>query len=100
MLFRSSLRLARELGMRLPAVDQIFCLAGTAAAAGDVARGARLAGAAERHRSPSEHDADEAARYQAVVESIKAASDLDIWQRASAEGRRMSLDEAAEYALS
>ena len=97
---RESLRLASELGMRSPAVDQIFCLAGTAAAAGDVARGARLAGAAERHRSPSEHDADEAARYQAVIESIRAASDPDIWQRASAEGRGMSLDDAAEYALS
>ena len=97
---RESLRLARELGMKLQAVDPIFCLAGTAAAAGDVARGARLAAAAERHLSPAADDADDEARYQAIIESANAACDPETWERASAEGRAMSLDEAAEYALS
>ena len=50
---------------------------------------------AVRNRDP----ADEA-RYRAVIESAKAACDPETWERASAEGRAMSLDEAAEYALS
>ena len=96
---RESLRLARELGMPLHAVPPIFCLAGTAAAMGDPARAARLAAAAEFHHSlltsqPLDVDS------QAVIESAKAACDPETWERASAEGRAMSLDEAAEHALS
>ncbi len=97
---RESLRLARELGMKLQALDPIFCLAGTAAAAGDVARGARLAALAECHLSSAAHDVGDEALYRAVVESAQAACDPDTWERASAEGRAMSLDQAAEYALS
>ena len=38
------------------------------------------------------------ALYRAVIESAKAACDPETWERASAEGRAMSLDEAAEHA--
>ena len=46
---RESLRLAQELAMKLPAADEIFWLAGIAAATGDTARAARLAAAAAFH---------------------------------------------------
>jgi predicted ATPase/class 3 adenylate cyclase len=101
-LTRESLRLDRELGMKLDFVDPIFCLAGIAAASGDTTRAARLAGAAEFHDSrlgfarPDFYDAT----YRAVVESAKAACDPDVWARASAEGRAMSLEDAVDYALS
>jgi len=95
-----SLRLARELGMTFQSLDPIFCLAGIAAAAGDLERGARLAAAAEGHLSSAPYDAGDEARYQAVIENARAACDPEVWERASAEGRAMSLDEAAEHALS
>jgi len=97
---RESLRLAQELGMKLPAVDEIFCLAGIATATGDTARAVRLAAAAAFHLSLlASHDADDS-DHQEIVESVKAACDPETWERASAEGRAMSLDEAADYALS
>ena len=48
---RESLRLAQELGMKLPAVDEILGLAGIAAATGDTARALRLAAAGAVHLS-------------------------------------------------
>jgi predicted ATPase/class 3 adenylate cyclase len=98
---RESLRLGRELGMKYAAAEEICCLAGIAAATGDSVRAARLASAVEPYRSLL-------AEYQNVfgeihlpdVESAKASCDPETWGRAWAEGRAMSLDEAAEYALS
>jgi len=46
------------------------------------------------------HDESQLDYYEEIVKSVKAASDPDTWNRASAEGRAMTLDEAAEYALS
>jgi tetratricopeptide (TPR) repeat protein len=99
---RESLRLAREIGMKYAIVDEIICLAGIAAAMGDAVRAAVLAAAAELHGSrlakyPSLTDAG---FHRAAIQSAKAASDPEIWERSSAKGRAMSLDEAAEYALS
>jgi predicted ATPase/class 3 adenylate cyclase len=97
---RVSLRLARELGMKHDFMDPMFCLAGAEVAKGDTARAARLSAAADLHYSllPASDDAD-SARYEAIIERVKAACDPETWERASAEGRAMSLDEAAEYAL-
>jgi hypothetical protein len=93
---KESLRLAKELGMRTAVVEPIFALAGIAAATGDIGRAARLAGAAEFHRSlihePTFHEND--------IEIAKASCEPETWEQASAEGRAMSLDEAADYALS
>jgi tetratricopeptide (TPR) repeat protein len=98
---RESLRLARELGMKPEFVDPTFCLAGIAAATGDTARAARLAAAADLHYSLlGAADAIDSARYEAVIELAKSACDPETWERASAEGRAMIPDEAAEYALS
>jgi predicted ATPase/class 3 adenylate cyclase len=98
---RESLRLARELGMKAEFVDPTFCLAGVAAATGDTARAARLAAAADLQYSllgPAA--AEDSARYLAVTERAKSACDPEIWERAFAEGRAMTPEEAAEYALS
>src|SRR5438093_4788702 len=97
---RESLRLAQELGMKLPAVGEIFCLAGIATATGDTARAVRLVAAAAFHLSLlAPHEADDP-YYQEIIETVKAACDPETWERAAAEGRAMSLDEAADYALS
>jgi len=93
---QESLRLAKELGMRSPLVEAILALAGIAAATGNIGRAARLAGAAEFHGSlflePTFHEND--------IESAKASCEPETWKQALAEGRVMSLDEAADYALS
>lgn len=88
--------------MKYAIVDEISCLAGIAAASGEAARAAVLAAAAELHSSlvakgPSLTDAG---FHRSAIESAKAAADPEIWERSSAEGRAMSLDEAAEYAMS
>jgi predicted ATPase len=95
---RESLRLAQELGMKLPAVEDIFWLAGIATATGETTRAVRLAAAAAFHRSLLAPHADEP-DYQEIIERVKAACDPETWERASAEGRAMTLDEAADYAL-
>jgi predicted ATPase len=98
----ASLRLAREIGMKLVIVEEMSCLAGIAAATGDVGRAARLASAAELHGSLLTTIAtlSAVAFHQADIESAKAACDPAAWEQAWAEGRAMSLDEAADYALS
>ena len=88
---------------RQPAiVEELFCLAGIAAATGDVERAARLASVAELHSSLLATFAAlaDVASQQADIESAKAACDPAAWEQASAEGRAMTLDEAADYALS
>ncbi len=98
---RESLRLTRELGMKGSMIISMFCLAGTAADAGDGARAARIAAAASRHDSLlGAADPTDEARFRAVIDSAQSACDPQTWKRASAEGRAMSLDEAAAYALS
>ncbi len=99
---RESLRLARELGQKLQMVGEISCLAGIAAATGDTIRTARLAAVVELHysRLAPEPTLADAGYHRADIERAKTACDPETWERASAEGRAMSLDEAADYALS
>jgi predicted ATPase len=99
---RESLRLAREIGMKIAIVEELFCLAGIAAATGDVGRAASLASAAELHSSllATLASLSGAGLHHADIESAKAACDSAAWGQAWAEGRAMSLDEAADYALS
>jgi predicted ATPase/class 3 adenylate cyclase len=96
-----SLRLGRELGMKHVVVEEICCLAGTAAARGDLARAARLAAVAELHQSllgPEEAAFAEVSR--ADIEGAMAACDPETWERAWSAGTAMSLGEAETYALS
>lgn len=97
---RESLRLAQELGMKLPAVEQILCLAGIAAATGHTARAVRLAAAAAFHLARLVPQGADYVDYQEVIESVKRGCERETWERATAEGRAMNLDEAADYALS
>jgi predicted ATPase/class 3 adenylate cyclase len=98
---RESLRLGRELGMRTLVVEEICCLAGTAAARGDPARAARLAAVAELHQSLlGPEEATFAELHRADIERAKAACDPELWERAWSEGTAMSLEDAATYALS
>jgi predicted ATPase len=97
---RESLRLAQELGMKLPVAEEILCLAGIAAATGDTARALPLAAAAAFHLSLLAPHAAADPINQEIIERVKAACDPETWEQASAEGRAMTLDEAADYALS
>jgi predicted ATPase len=98
---RESLRLAREIGIEYGILEEIVCLAGIAAATGDAARAAVLAAAAEAHSSlQSSPSLADAGFHRSAIARTKAACDPETWEQASAEGRAMSLDEAAEYALS
>ena len=77
-------------------VDAILAFAGISAAAGDFARAAQLAGVAEAHESPFAETTFE----RPDIEKAQAVCDAVTWERAWAEGRAMSLADAAEYALS
>jgi predicted ATPase len=94
---RESLRLAQELGMKLRAVEAILGLAGIAMATGVTARAQRLAAAGAFHLSLLAPDGNGDVEYQDVVEGVKASCDVETWKRAC---RAMTLDEAADYALS
>src|SRR6266576_2305538 len=96
---RESLRLAQELGMKLPVVEAILGVAGIATATGDMARATRLAAAGAVHLSLLAPDGAEFVDYQEVIERVKAGCDPEAWERAAAEGRVMTLDEVADYAL-
>jgi predicted ATPase len=96
---RESLRLAQELGMKLPVVQAILGLAGIATATGDTARAMRLAAAGAVHLSLLAPDGAEFVDYQEVIERVKAGCEPETWERASAQGRAMTLDEVADYAL-
>ncbi len=97
---RESLRLAQELGMKLAAVEAILGLACIATATGDTARALRLAAAGAVHLSLLAPDGAESLDYQEVIERVKAECDPESWERASAEGGAMTLDEVADYVLS
>jgi predicted ATPase/class 3 adenylate cyclase len=97
---REGLRIAQELGMKLPVAEDILCLAGIAAATGDTEWAFPLAAAAAFHLSVlAPHAADDPIN-QEIIERVKSGCDPETWEQASAEGRVMTLDEAADYALS
>jgi class 3 adenylate cyclase len=67
---------------------------------GVTARAQRLAVAGAVHLSLLAPDGNGEVEYQDVVERVRAACDVETWERASVEGRAMTLDQAAHYALS
>jgi hypothetical protein len=98
---RESLRLGQELGMKTLVVQEIYCLAGTAAARGEPARAARLAAVAELHQSLfGPEEAAFAELHREAIEGAKAACDPGTWERAWSAGTALSLEDAATYALS
>jgi tetratricopeptide (TPR) repeat protein len=98
---RSSVRLSRELGMKEHLVEVILCLAGIAAATGEPERAARLAAAAQHQLAliAPGSQLQSALFHRVDIENAKAACDRETWDRAWAAGHAMSLDQAAEHAL-
>ena len=88
--------------MKIAVVDGLSCLAGIAAATGDVVRAARLAAAVAQHSAliASYPTVASAGFERADIEKAKATCDPEAWEQAWAAGRAMPLDQAAEYALS
>ena len=104
--FLQALQLSRDLGMSQTSVMVLHGIAGALAARGEVARGAWLEAAAQRHERelddrlghiPSIADEGIHARYLAEA---RGSLDPDGWDQAWAEGAAASLDEAIAYALS
>ncbi|HEV8402584.1 MAG TPA: adenylate/guanylate cyclase domain-containing protein [Candidatus Limnocylindrales bacterium] len=96
-----SLRLYREIGMKLGMVEGLLVLAGIAAARGDAERAARLAAAGERHHALiAPATSMDVYPHRPNIERARAACDAETWRRASEAGRAMDLDEAVELALS
>ena len=100
-LHEESLALFHELGDKRGTSDCLQGLACAAGAEGEPLRAAKLFGAAQAlqeamgiYRTPTEHTSEEP--YLA-----RARSQLDeaVWQKAFAEGQKMTLEEAIEYAL-
>jgi predicted ATPase/class 3 adenylate cyclase len=99
--FREALAFARDAGAKRTIAEAVFGLAATAAIDGNVARSARLRGAAVAIRQstgslPSKQEQIITARY---LEPTQATLAADVDRTASAEGGSMSLDEALTYAL-
>ena len=86
--------------MKLPAAEEILWLAGIAAATGHTSRAARLAAAGAFHLSLLAPDEADDPDNKEIIESVEASCDPETWEQASGKGRAMSLDEAADYALS
>lgn len=104
--FLQALQLSRDLGMSQTSVMVLHGIAGALAARGEVAHGAWLEAAAQRHEGelddrtghiPSIADEGIHARYLAEA---RGSLDPERWDQAWAEGAAASLDEAIAYALS
>ena len=102
-LLEEALALDRELGSWSYGAFCLESFAGLAGARGQEARAARLWGAAEAVRNsigaPRPLD-DTVLLYESSMAAARAQLGEEAWEAAFAEGRTMSAEEAAEYALS
>ena len=102
-LLEEALALDRELGSWSYGAFCLESFAGLAGARGQEARAARLWGAAEAVRTnigaPRPLD-DTVLLYESSMAAARAQLGEEAWEAAFAEGRTMSAEEAAEYALS
>jgi predicted ATPase len=97
---RETLRLARELGSKAVVADALLRAAALAAAGGDAVRAARLAAASQGEPVPAYHEHLAIDAQREAIEQARSSVGTDVWERALAEGRALSLDEAVAYALS
>ena len=100
--FEETLRRGQNLGTKPQVIDTLEGMASLAEALGEAARAAHLWGAAEAAReatgivlSPGER-----ALHEPYLASARSQLGESAWEAALAEGRAMSLEGAAEYALS
>jgi predicted ATPase/DNA-binding SARP family transcriptional activator/DNA-binding CsgD family transcriptional regulator len=101
--FREALVSSREVGANLQTIEALEGMASLAGAIGEAARAARLWGAAEAARegaSVALPAAEGALLHEPHLASARSRLGEAAWEEALAEGRAMSLEEAAEFALS
>ena len=101
-LLLDALRALRQLGDEDGAVECLEALAGAAGMQGEGIRAAKLLGAAQaaREKLGATVRPAELGRYERFVSLSRRGLDEGAWSAAWAAGRAMSLEEAADYALS
>jgi predicted ATPase/DNA-binding SARP family transcriptional activator len=100
--FREALTASQELGSDPSTINALEGMAGLAGTLGEPARAARLWGAAEATREVIgvALPACDRALHEPHLAAARSLLGEAAWNEALAEGRAMSLDQAAEYALS
>jgi tetratricopeptide (TPR) repeat protein len=96
-----SLTLCKELGDKLVASESLEGMACISAAEGEAERTARLFGAAEALREAVgyQHLPEEDTWREPYIGAVRSQLDEASWEKAWAEGRAMSFDEAVSYAM-
>jgi predicted ATPase/DNA-binding SARP family transcriptional activator/DNA-binding CsgD family transcriptional regulator len=100
--FQEALVISQDTGRKLNVIETLEGMASLTAAQGKTSRAARLRGAAEAARTVTgiALAPDEQGLHELHLAPVRSQLGESEWGEALAEGRMMSLDEAAEYALS
>lgn len=100
--FREALLLGQKIGMVPQVIETLEGMASLMATLGEATRVARLWGAAEAARETTGISLSPGERtlHEPYLASARSRLGEAAWEEALAEGRAMSLDQAAEYALS
>jgi predicted ATPase/class 3 adenylate cyclase/Tfp pilus assembly protein PilF len=100
-LFAESLRLRLEVGDKLMATNSLTALGSSASARGEADRTARLFGAKEKHEEVmgALQETAEDALAEPYLAAARSQLDEEVWKKAWAEGRTMTLEDAISYAL-
>jgi ATP/maltotriose-dependent transcriptional regulator MalT len=101
-LFKESIERNRNLGNKAILAELMEGIAGVAGAHGRALRAARLYGAAEvlREAISVPVPAGDRPRYERHIAVACSVGDEETWEKAWAEGKNMTLEQAVEYALS
>jgi predicted ATPase/class 3 adenylate cyclase len=97
--FFEELRLCRELVVRPYASEGLNGLAAVAAAHGDTALAARLAGAASAHRYGQPSAAVEDRLHTIFFEPARTRCGVDVWEATAHQGAALGFEDAIAYAL-
>ena len=100
--FKEALAVSQEAGRKPTVINTLEGMASLAGALGEATRATRLWGAAEASREVTgiALPPGERALHEPYLAVIRSQLGEVVWEEALAEGRAMSLDRAAEYALS
>jgi DNA-binding CsgD family transcriptional regulator len=100
--FKEALMISQNLGRKASVINALEGMASLAGALGEPIRAARLWGAAEASREVVRIalPPDERALHEPYLAAARSWLENRTWEEALAEGHAMSLEEAAEYALS
>jgi DNA-binding NarL/FixJ family response regulator len=100
--YRESLMLCKELANKMIASESLEGLACICVAEGAIQRVTKLFGAAEALREAvgGQHMPEEAALREPYLAAARSRLDEAAWDKAWAEGRAMSMEQAIDYALS